>query len=86
MADHVVGGDAALDQQDRKRIIIADGEQWIVREIAAPVLDRRGGRHLLFESANGFRRLRLFPADWFELGDDELYALNPRMQTDQPER
>jgi hypothetical protein len=58
------------------RRILADGEVWIVREVPAPVFDRRGGTHLIFEGAEVMRRVRNFPADWLTLADDDLYALS----------
>lgn len=58
------------------RRILAGGEVWVVREVPAPSFDRRGGTHLIFESADVMRRLRVFPADWLTLRDDELYALS----------
>lgn len=62
------------------RVLVADDQRWLVREIAAPQLDRRGGMHLLFESDGVMRRLRDYPADWFELDDAELYALTDRFR------
>lgn len=65
------------DQSElHRRRIFADGEAWIVREVAAPVFDRRGGTHLIFEGAEVMRRVRNFPTDWFTLADDALYALS----------
>ncbi len=57
-----------------------DGELWIVRERPAPPMDRRGGTHLIFESASVMRRLRAFPPDWMHLSDEELYALSLRIR------
>jgi hypothetical protein len=64
------------------RRIYADGEVWIVREIRAPVFDRRGGTHLIFEGAEVMRRVRTFPADWLTLADDDLYALSLDIRSD----
>jgi hypothetical protein len=61
------------------RTIIADGQRWIVREVAAPQFDRRGGPHLVFWGDTVMRRLRVFPANWVELSDDDLYALTERI-------
>jgi hypothetical protein len=58
------------------RRIFADGEVWLVREVRAPVFDRRGGTHLIFEGAEVMRRVRNFRSDWLTLTDDELYALS----------
>lgn len=60
---------------DRVRRLSVDGALWLVREIAAPQFDRRGGTHLLFASQDVMRRVRNFPANWFDLPDAELYAL-----------
>jgi hypothetical protein len=61
------------------RTIIADGQRWIVREVAAPQFDRRGGPHLVFWGDTVLRRLRVFPANWATLSDDDLYALTERI-------
>jgi hypothetical protein len=58
------------------RKLQAEGELWVVREVAAPFLDRRGGMHLVFESTYAMRRVRSFPSNWSQLGDDDLYALS----------
>jgi hypothetical protein len=55
---------------------------WIVREVPAPVFDRRGGTHLIFEGAEVMRRVRNFPADWLTLPDDSLYALSLDIRND----
>lgn len=57
------------------RTIIADGQRWVVREVVAPQFDRRGTPHLVFWGDTVMRRLRVFPANWNELSDEELYAL-----------
>jgi hypothetical protein len=62
------------------RRFYAEGSLWLVREVRAPSFDRRGGTHLLFESDNVMRRLRIFPVNWYDLGDDELYALSQRIR------
>ena len=61
------------------RTLVAEGLRWIVREVPAPPFDRRGGTHLLFDGELVMRRLRSFPADWYDLSDDELYALSDRI-------
>ena len=63
----------------RVRELIADGLRWQVREMPAPPFDRRGGMHLMFDGEVVMRRVRLFPADWYELSDEELYALSERI-------
>jgi hypothetical protein len=62
------------DRGDRRRLFV-DGQTWIVREVQAPSFDRRGGTHLLFESLEVIRRVRVFPSNWLELDDAALYAL-----------
>lgn len=59
-----------------RRKLQAEGELWVVHETDAPPLDRRGGTHLVFETEYAMRRVRFFPANWFELSDEELYALS----------
>jgi hypothetical protein len=62
-----------------ERRFYAEGEVWSVREVAAPAFDRRGGMHLIFESASIVRRVREYPPDWILLSDEELYALSQRV-------
>ena len=62
----------------RFRRLSADGYRWVVTEVAAPSFDRRGGTHLMFDGETVMRRVRVFPTTWFELPDDELYALSLR--------
>jgi hypothetical protein len=57
------------------RRIFADGTVWHVHEIAAPPFDRRAGTHLIFESQEIVRRVRVFPTDWDSLSDADLYGL-----------
>jgi hypothetical protein len=66
--------DVARPPAPSVRKLYADDDLWIVREVA-PSYDRRG-THLIFESSNTMRRVRNFPANWFELDDAELYALS----------
>jgi hypothetical protein len=65
----------------RVRDLIADGLRWQVREMPAPPFDRRGGTHLVFDAEVIMRRVRLFPANWYELSDAALYALSEHIQT-----
>jgi hypothetical protein len=55
-----------------------DGVHWEVHEIKSPDYDRRGGYCLIFESANVVRRVRAYPADWFEWAAQDLYELSLR--------
>ena len=58
------------------RKVQAEGELWVVREVDAPILDRRGGQHLVFETTYAMRRVRNYPSNWFQLADEDLYALS----------
>lgn len=62
------------------RRFYAEDTLWFVREVLAPNFDRRGGTHLLFESDNVMRRVRIFPVNWYDLSDEELYALCQRIR------
>lgn len=64
---------------EKVRVLAADGLRWMVREVPAPAFDRRGGTHLVFDGELVMRRLRIFPANWYELSDDALYALSDRI-------
>jgi len=70
------GGERPSTQPAREvRRLTADGIVWQVHEIKAPRFDRRRVVHLIFESPEIVRRVRVFPADWQTLDDDALYAL-----------
>ena len=62
------------------RLLAADGLRWVVREVPAPQFDRRGGTHLVFDGELVMRRVRVFPPNWLDLTDDELYALSLRIE------
>lgn len=49
----------------------ADGRHWIVREDGAT-------SSLLFASNRVVRRVRDYPADWFDWPDDDLLAVSRR--------
>jgi hypothetical protein len=66
---------AAAAVSRKIRQLHADDLRWVVYEIQAPQFDRRGGTHLVFEADGVIRRVRSFPAQWYELPDAELYAL-----------
>ena len=71
------GAPSASDAAPRRtRRLWVDDEQWFVHEVAVPRFDRRGGTHLLFESASVMRRVRVFPPDWYDMSDDALFALS----------
>jgi hypothetical protein len=74
-------GDAKVRDEtasSQVRRINADGFLWTVSEVPAPQFDRRSGTHLRFDAEVVMRRVRDFPANWFELSDEELYALTDR--------
>lgn len=75
---------AAADDYDPEALIRASraggrrlrvqGEEWLVYELLMPY-DRRGAT-LVFESESIVRRVRVYPSNWRDLGDPELYALS----------
>jgi hypothetical protein len=66
-----------LKSDERRRTFTDDeGTYWDVREVKNPDYDRRGGTSLVFESIHAFRRVRNFPADWFERSERELQELS----------
>ena len=67
-----------LSNEEPARTFWAEGHYWRVHEIPAPSFDRRGGSHLIFECLEIVRRVRVFPKDWIELSDTDLYALCDR--------
>jgi len=66
----------------KTRHLMADGYRWTVHELPAPQFDRRGGAHLIFDGELIMRRVRAYPADWFDLQDEELYALSLNMRSE----
>ncbi len=63
--------------QERVRVILDDQyREWVVREVASAGYDRRRGISLVFVNEDIMRRVRAFPEDWFDLSDEELYALS----------
>jgi hypothetical protein len=66
----------------KTRHLMADGYRWTVHEAPAPLFDRRGGTHLIFDGELIMRRVRAYRADWFDLPDEDLYALSLNMQTE----
>lgn len=59
------------------RQICMDDDIWTVYERQGS-LDRRAGSSLIFESRAAVRRVRDFPSDWHQLGDEELARLSWR--------
>ena len=60
-----------------RRAFSVDGVAWTVRLVARHY-DRRSGPDLVFESADVVRRVRSYPADWFTLSDEALFAISHR--------
>ncbi|MEO8619531.1 MAG: hypothetical protein ABI625_00620 [bacterium] len=54
----------------------SDGSHWLVYEQPFADYDRRSGMSLIFSSEAAVRRVRDYPADWFNLSDEELVALS----------
>jgi hypothetical protein len=62
---------------ERSRLVSGDdGRQWVVREVAGGSYDRRGTTTLVFTTDDAMRRVRQYPANWFDLPNDALYALS----------
>ena len=62
--------------QRTARQFIVDATRWLVYELPPHQFDRRTTPSLVFESDYVVRRIRDYPADWRDLGDDELFALS----------
>jgi len=54
----------------------SDGVLWLVFELPAMPYDRRDTPSLIFESDTTVRRVRNYPANWYDLSDDDLIALS----------
>ena len=61
-----------------RTLLDSDGAQWRVFEQAFSDYDRRNGLSLIFASDSAVRRVRDYPASWFDLPDDELLVLSWR--------
>ena len=57
----------------------SEGSQWRVFEQAFSGYDRRSGMSLIFASDTAVRRVRHYPANWFDLPDDQLLTLSWRI-------
>jgi len=62
--------------ESRTRMLLVDGLHWIVRESAYSALDRRTGTCLIFDAESVIRRVRSFPANWYTLSPEDLYAVS----------
>ena len=65
-----------LADERRRTFTDEEGVFWDVREMPNPSYDRRGGQSLVFESANAFRRVRDYPAEWFKFTELQLMELS----------
>lgn len=63
-----------------RRRFVTDGEGtvWEVREIDNPDYDRRSGHSLIFESSSVVRRVRNYPANWYDLANADLLAVSAK--------
>lgn len=59
-----------------RRVLGNDGREWRVREVSYPLYDRRTSACLIFDTTDAARRVRDYPANWFELADEELFELS----------
>ena len=64
------------DTPPTRSFLDADGAHWLVYEQAFSDYDRRSGMSLIFSSDAAVRRVRDYPANWFDLADEELAALS----------
>ena len=72
-----LGASSTDSSTPRARTLLdSEGSQWRVFEQAFSDYDRRSGMSLIFASDSAVRRVRLYPADWYELPDEELLALS----------
>ena len=53
-----------------------DAQMWYVSEQPFSEYDRRSGYSLIFTSELAVRRVRDYPANWFDLSERELAALS----------
>ena len=61
-----------------RTLVDAEGAQWRIFEQAFSDYDRRKGLSLIFASDSAVRRVRAYPANWYDLPDDELLLLSWR--------
>ena len=68
---------ATENEAPRSRSFVdADGMHWLVHELPFSEYDRRSGMSLIFSNDAAVRRVRDYPAQWFDLTDEELAALS----------
>lgn len=69
--------DSTDTERNRERVFTdTDGVRWRVSERPFGQYDRRRGLSLIFSSDSAVRRVRDYPADWFDLADEALAALS----------
>jgi len=71
--------EAARDEvivEREREFVDAEGTRWRVKETSFSHYDRRRGRSLIFWSDGAVRRVRSYPADWYELSENELVQLS----------
>ena len=66
-----------LMRHKRVRVIASEGHHWIVRELPPRPADRGSGS-LVFVANHAMRRVRDYPADWFDRSDADLLAVSWR--------
>jgi hypothetical protein len=67
---------SAIEVERSRTVVGPDGRYWTVYEFASSRYDRRGGNSLIFVTDDAMRRVRDYPANWFDLSGDELYAVS----------
>ncbi|MDQ6633675.1 MAG: hypothetical protein M3Z10_02845 [Gemmatimonadota bacterium] len=72
------GVEMATGEHGRTRHLQHEGVGWTVYERTWGDYDRRSATRLVFESEGVVRIVRVFPAEWYSLTDDELVALSWR--------
>ena len=68
----------AIDSDRSRTVVGPDGRYWTVYEFASSRYDRRTGISLIFVTDDAMRRVRDYPADWFELSAEDLYDVSFR--------
>jgi hypothetical protein len=76
MAEHVPMASLLREAQRTARQLQVDGTLWRVYELPAMPFDRRTSPSLVFESDSAVRRVRVYPADWRSLSDEQLFELS----------
>ncbi|HEY2377087.1 MAG TPA: hypothetical protein VGH98_14020 [Gemmatimonadaceae bacterium] len=74
--DHNAAGEWLRAARRLARQIVDDGVPWLVYELPPAPFDRRSSPSLVFETENAVRRVRVYPEDWRELPDHDLFALS----------